>query len=716
MENNTRKILSTFTFKDMQCNYLIDDDRYVTLELIPLGMDQDIVREKKILHPDSLIHAKLVGDAYPANNANGLSMRQSQTTELMRYQKQECIKKDASTTIRTFLTDERGYLYIHELGYTENDYALSSRVIFENHSPEPITLEYITSFSLGNITPFLPEEGANGLNVYRIRSKWSNEAHLVKETATSLQLENTWSNWHPLSVRYGQRGSMPVKEYSPFGAVEDQVNHVIWGAMLAIECSWDMEFYRRDHALCFSGGLADREFGHWMKTIAPAESFTTPTAILSVCRGDIDYLCQRLTHFGEKFINKKHVTEESLPVLFNEYCTTWGLPSHENIMNTVNAIQGHGVEYFVIDCGWYVEEGRPWYDGMGDYVPSPILFPKGIKYTIDCIREAGFKPGIWYEIDNVGKEARIYEQDDMFLHRDGQVLTTLNRKFFNMADPKVQAYLDEKVINQIREFGIEYVKMDYNDTIGLGCDGAESLGEGLRIDREASVNYVRHMKEELPDLLLENCASGGHKLEPLMMSLCDMASFSDAHECENIPLIAAGLHRTILPRQSQIWAVIRETDSLQRIAYTLTNTFLGRMCFSGDVTKLSGEQWKQIDDGIAFYKEIAPIIKNGYSYIHRHTGESDNCLTGYQAVVRLKNENKEASLIPSESTEAMVVVHIFHEYPETITVELPKGCPSTIANLYRGTEISVSVQGQTLTITPSQSMEAIGIHLVNRNA
>ena len=304
----------------------------------------------------------------------------------------------------------------------------------------------------------------------------------------------------------------------------------------------------------------------------------------------------------------------------------------------------------------------------------------------------------------------------MFLKRDGLVLTTENRRFFNMADPKVQAYLDEKVINQIREFGIEYVKMDYNDTIGLGCDGAESLGEGLRIDREASVNYVRHMKEELPDLLLENCASGGHKLEPLMMGLCDMASFSDAHECENIPLIAAGLHRTILPRQSQIWAVIRETDSLQRIAYTLTNTFLGRMCFSGDVTKLSGEQWKQIDDGIAFYKEIAPIIKNGYSYIHRHTGESDNCLTGYQAVVRLKNENKEASLIPSESTEAMVVVHIFHEYPETITVELPKGCPSTIANLYRGTEISVSVQGQTLTITPSQSMEAIGIHLVNRNA
>lgn len=712
MKNNTRKILSTFTFNDMQCNYLIDDDRYVTLELIPLGMDQAIVREKKILHPDSLIQAKLIGDAYPSTLANGQTMRQSGTTNQMRYVKQEVVQQDNVTTIRTFLSDENDHIFIHELGYTANDYAFSSRVVFENHSDMPATLEYISSFSLGNITPFVEGEANNALNLYRIRSKWSNEAHLVKESAASLQLENSWTKWHPISVRYGQRGSMPVREYSPFGAVEDQVNHVIWGAMLAIECSWDMEFYRRDHALCFSGGLADREFGHWMKTVAPSERFTTPTAILSVCRGDIDYLCQRLTHFGEKFLNKNHTTEESLPVMFNEYCTTWGLPSHENIMNTVNAISGHGLEYFVIDCGWYVEEGRSWGDGMGDYVPSPKLFPKGVKYTVDCIKKTGLKPGIWFEIENAGHDARIYEKEEMFLKRDGLVLTTENRRFFNMADPKVQAYLDEKVIKQIREFGIEYVKMDYNDTIGLGCDGAESLGEGLRIDREASVNYVRHIKEELPDLLLENCASGGHKLEPLMMSLCDMASFSDAHECEHIPLIAAGLHRTILPRQSQIWAVIRENDSLKRIAYTLTNTFLGRMCFSGDVTKLSDEQWKQIDDGIAFYKEIAPIIKNGYSYIHRQAGESENYLTGYQAVIRVQNEDKETSLIPSRAEEALVVVHIFHEYPEVITIELPAGCPSTISNVYKGTEITASVQGQLLIIKPSGPMEAIGLHLV----
>ena len=194
------------------------------------------------------------------------------------------------------------------------------------------------------------------------------------------------------------------------------------------------------------------------------------------------------------------------------------------------------------------------------------------------------------------------------LHRDGKVLTTKERRFFDMCNPDAIAYLTDKVIGQLKKYNFEYMKMDYNDTIGIGCDGAESLGEGLRRDREASVNFVRKVKEEIPGIILENCASGGHKLEPLMMSECSMASFSDAHECEEIPVIAASLHRSILPRQSQIWAVIRKTDSVKRIGYTVASTFLGRMCFSGDVTELSAEQWKAIEDGMAFYKKRCKVI------------------------------------------------------------------------------------------------------------
>ena len=84
------------------------------------------------------------------------------------------------------------------------------------------------------------------------------------------------------------------------------------------------------------------------------------------------------------------------------------------------------------------------------------------------------------------------------------------------------------------------------------------------------------------------------------MKRCSMASFSDAHECVEIPIIAANLHRVILPRQSQIWAVIRETDSLKRMAYSVINTFLGRMCISGDVLHLTPEQWAVLEWAVSY--------------------------------------------------------------------------------------------------------------------
>ena len=98
------------------------------------------------------------------------------------------------------------------------------------------------------------------------------------------------------------------------------------------------------------------------------------------------------------------------------------------------------------------------------------------------------------------------------------------------------------------------------------------------------------------------------------MAATSMASIFDAHECPEIPIIAVNLHQAILPCQSQIWAVIRKTDSCKCITYSLTSTFLGRMCLSDDVTELSNAQWEVIKAAIAFYRRIAPITCDGQTY------------------------------------------------------------------------------------------------------
>lgn len=62
---------------------------------------------------------------------------------------------------------------------------------------------------------------------------------------------------------------MPVNRYFPYLVLEDSVSDVFWGAQLMHNSSWQMEIYRKDDGAVMSGGLADREFGHWIKDIMP---------------------------------------------------------------------------------------------------------------------------------------------------------------------------------------------------------------------------------------------------------------------------------------------------------------------------------------------------------------------------------------------------------------------------------------------------------------
>lgn len=311
-------------------------------------------------------------------------------------------------------------------------------------------------------------------------------------------------------------------------------------------------------------------------------------------------------------------------------------------------------------------------------------------------------PGIWFEIETTGKDAHAYKEEEHLLHKDGYVLTSYFRRFWDMRDPWVQNYLTEKVIGTLKKYGFGYMKIDYNETTGIGCDGAESLGEGLRQNMEASAAFIEKVKEEIPGIVLENCASGGHRLEPGLMSQMSMASFSDAHECPEIPVIAANLHRVIHPAQSQIWAVIREDDSLKRIAYSVAATFLGRMCISGDVTGLSGEQWEVIEKGMDFYKKIVPVIKKGQSYKYSSLNKSTRHPEGWQVLVRTGTDTK----------EAYAVIHIFSgKLPECIEIMLPEECPLNIADIYPDTKEQVIINNGKLVYYPKENFQALAIRL-----
>lgn len=574
---------------------------------------------------------KFTTDEYPGGYANGLSMLDSGT--MGRF------KTDYEDDDRTVLKTEDGitltsiHRSITPSGFDSAPFDRNAKTCILptvrchetticNGSDHPVTMEMITSFCL---------QGVKADKLYRMSSFWSAEGRLRVDRLADLNLERSWAGHGTRVEKFGTVGSMPVRGFFPFVALEDSESGRFTAATLYTPSSWQIEIMmRRTPELTLAGGIADADFGHWTKTLQPGESFTAPRALTAEGRSLLE-VCDLLLKAQTPDISP---VDDRMGISFNEYCTTWGDPTIDNMKKICDKLADKNIQYLVMDSGWYLEKGQYWWDHIGKWEVNTTRFPNGLRELTDYVRGKGMIPGIWFEPESVAWGCELYSKPEYLLCKNGVPITVGGKRFFDMENKFVRDYLRQKVIGLLRENNFGYIKIDYNDTIGIGCEGYESLGEGLRRKLLASQDFFRELKRELPDLVIENCSSGGHRLEPSMMELSSMASFSDAHEPLCVPLIAANLLRLVRSEQNQIWAVLRKTDTDARIYYSLCSTFMGRIGMSGDIYDLSDHRWELIDQGLAFYREAADIIRYGTTTAIETTADSYNTPTGYQYTVK----------------------------------------------------------------------------------
>ncbi len=592
---------------------------------------------------------RLRGDSYNNGYGNGHTLSQS---ESVRNAKK--ISENENET--QYSCKGINVTSVHKKREVNGGYVTECKTIIENKNSEDVYVELLSSFAL---------KGLTADRMHRATAFWSAEGKLLSQDLTDLNMERSWANHGFRIEKFGQIGSMPVRKWFPFLVLENSVEHKFIGVQLYCASSWQIEVFRNSDDISVQGGLADRDYGNWTKKLTPKEKFESPKAVIAE-GSSLEEVCDLLVKAQNPRIAE---VDKDLPVIFNEYCTTWGNPSIENLTKTAEKLTGSGVRYLVIDCGWYKPEGvENWFDAAGDWIPSKKLFPKGIKAAADMIREHGLIPGIWFEFENVGTVANVFNETDHIVKRDGYPVTVGARRFWDMRQKWVWDYLDKKVLGLLKDCNMGYLKVDYNENIGQGVDGEESLGENLRQCVAQSQEYFRHIAKEMPDLVIENCASGGHRLEPSMMELVSQASFSDAHEAKDIPLVAANLHRLIRPEQSQIWAVLRADADSDRINFVLTSGFLGRLCLSGEIFDLADDKWNQALKAIEFYGKVSHIIKNGYTSVIKTNVKDYLNPKGWQIVLR------------EFRNEALLIVHTFEEAREVPLDDVVSIVPSNYAS------------------------------------
>jgi alpha-galactosidase len=636
----------------------------MSLAMVPTSHREALSRTADASGPsvkgEPVVQIALSGETGPGDRAQGRSMLNGSTTAALCFVDQRVQESAEGVSVDTELQVDGLLAVTQRTDWTAGDRAVRASTVVKNISSAPLELTMVTSFCLSGLSPF-PGRGRPGdLVVHRLRSAWSSEAKLVSETLEDMHLEPAWIDGVATIERFGQVGTMPVRGFAPFVAVEDVGAGVTWAAEVAWSGSWQVELCRRGDALAISGGLADLELGHWRKTLAPGEVFVTPSALLTVAVGGVDECAQRLVDLQRRALHPKPRNEADVPVMFNEWCTNWGAVTHDSVVAIADRLQGTAVRYLIIDAGWY---GKNWFLEHGDWATDTDKFPLGLKGAAAAVRQRGLVPGLWFELETCGCGSAAFSRVDHLLKLNGSPVTAGQRRFWDLNDPFVVDYLTERVVDVLEDAGMGYLKIDYNETLGIGCDGAESPGEGLRRQVEGLYAFLGRLRARLPELVVENCSSGGHRLEPALMAYCDVGSATDAHECPELPIVAANVLRLVPGSRSLVWATVRKDMDARALIYRLATGFLGRLCLSGDVVDLDDAQWGLTRRAIELHAGVAPLVSDREWARSGPRVDAYRLPTGWQGVVR-----------PSEDGKAVLaVLHNFGDETSSASVELPSG-------------------------------------------
>lgn len=592
-----------------------------------------------MISPETQVHIALSGDGISNDFSPGNTLRNSDTAFSLKFKGAKYEEQSGKQILIAAFENDKGLVARQVYSCTGAGY-LETYTELENRG-DNVIVEALPSFNMARISPFERFDDPNDIVIHRLLSNWSGEGKLYSVSAADIAFEASWSSLGVRTMRISQTGTMPARGYLPFISVEDKKNGVCWAAETEAPASWTIEAIFRNNAISVGGGRGDFLSAHWRKTLKTGETEKTNKAYLTVTKGSLENAAARLARHFDDTDEIKDV-ERDLPVLYNEYCYTWGKPEAKTLEKMLPEIAALGCKYFVIDDGWFYNVYNDKRYVIGDWNVNKEYYPEGLKAFADKVRSYGMIPGVWYEFEGVSEHSDVYrDHPDWLLTRDGKIINNGGRAFLDFRKEEVLNYLREKVIKNLVNCGIGYMKVDYNSNAGFGADGAESYGEAIRQHIDAVLAFFEEIKRSVPSLVLEICSSGGMRHEPRFLSLGDMCSFSDAHENAGGVPVAMNLHRFIPPRKLQIWATIRDDYNADDVKFTVAKAMLGRICFSGN---LGNKPQKIIDilkESVSFYEKLKPTIANGETITIENGGISTYLFTkGSPYLVRRSADGK----------------------------------------------------------------------------
>ena len=333
-----------------------------------------------------------------------------------------------------------------------------------------------------------------------------------------------WLHWQPLTQSFTEVSSHVGHGFkAPFFVVRNEIAGEYFIGHLAWSGNWDLNFSVSSSAFGSSiagpGGYgpghdAILHFagGPWstlpQRIVSAGESVETPAIHMGPVQGSLDAAVQamddhiRATVMPKRDPKRAYRIEYAVPGdqgYIAKFAGDVAGMNEKNIYQQIDLASALGAEVFIVDAGWW--------DTYGEWTPSPERFPHGLRPVADYIHKRGMLFGLYNEVTGGRGDwthSTMYKQHpDWFIPPYALV---------DMTNPRAVDYVHQQIRKMVEDDKIDLFRLDYNP--GFDYEMGEHDREGLPENDywryyQATYHLFEQVKEEFPDLILQQAAAGG---------------------------------------------------------------------------------------------------------------------------------------------------------------------------------------------------------------
>jgi alpha-galactosidase len=461
----------------------------------------------------------------------------------------------------------------------------------------------------------------------------------------SYRVAESWlTDLSGVSLLGGREGGRSTETVMPYMIVTDPESR--HGFFLALEwpCRWIMQM---------AIGRDDRQqrtlqmWAHPSYTdldLKPGESIVIPKIELGFFRGDGDAGSSALRRHVVRHVMPPLQGGSRLPPVF--YNSFLGVDPDwdENMLKReADAYADLGVEYFVVDAGWFAEGFRK---GIGNWQREDRKrFPHGMQEFSRYVESRGMKFGSWLEI-----EFAMQGSDWGQRHRDWFRDATGQRSSFygarrsddlllRLEDASVRSRVADFLETWVDKYRIRWLRWDFNDAPvpfwsaheQPDCVGALHLGYG-----EGLLALLDEFLRRCPQVHVEACAGGGHRMDLGTLRRAHSAWMSDnSLSYHAIRRFQMGVNRVLPGNYANscfLWSThprqrLQSLAALARDGYppaVLRSRMAGSLGFSEQTFFWTPGIRKQLHDEIAKYKSVRHLLQKNFHPL-REPGSLKEC-------------------------------------------------------------------------------------------